>query len=94
MAYFDTDVELRAKDFALAMTDHNIKQKNLRGKYQMTEEVIKNSKATRQALLSRDIVPENLKSEEDLKKVELRRKKELKEKQKIKQRIKLIKKNK
>ena len=94
LADFDTDVELRAKDFALAMTDHNIKQKNLRGKYQMTEEVIKNSKATRQALLSRDIVPENLKSEEDLKKVELRRKKELKEKQKIKQRIKLIKKNK
>jgi len=77
LADFDTDVELKAKDFALAMTDHNIKQKNLRGRYQMTEEVIKNSKATRQTLLSRDIRPENLKAEEDLKLVESRRKKEL-----------------
>ena len=78
LADFDTDVELKAKDFALAMTDHNIKQKNLRGAYDMTQEVIKNSKATRQTLLSRNIIPENLKAEEDLKKVEARRKKELK----------------
>ena len=78
LADFDTDVELKAKDFALAMTDHNIKEKNLRGKYQMTEEVVKNSKATRQTLLSRDIRPENLKAEEDLKLVESRCKKELK----------------
>ncbi len=78
LADFDTDVELKAKDFALAMTDHNIKEKNLRGHYQMTEEVVKNSKATRQTLLSRGIRPENLKAEEDLKQVESRRKKELK----------------
>jgi len=78
LADFDTDVELKAKDFALAMTDHNIKQKNIRGKYQMTEEVVKNSKATRQTLLSRDIRPENLKAEEDLKLIGSRRKKELK----------------
>ncbi len=44
----------------------------------MTQEVVKNSKATRQTLLSRGIKPENLKAEEDLKKVESRRKKELK----------------
>jgi DNA-damage-inducible protein D len=78
LADFDTEVELKAKDFALAMTDHNIKYKNLHGQYQMTEEVIKNSRATRQTLLSRDIRPENLKAEEDLKLVESRRKKELK----------------
>jgi DNA-damage-inducible protein D len=78
LADFDTQVELKAKDFALAMTDHNIKQKNLQGSYQMTQEVIKNSKATRQTLLSRGIQPENLKAEEDLKKVEARRKRELK----------------
>jgi DNA-damage-inducible protein D len=77
LADFDTDVELKAKDFALAMTDHNIKQKNLRGSYQMTEEVIKNSKATRQTLLSRGITPELLKAEEDLKQIESRRKKEI-----------------
>lgn len=78
LADFDTDVELKAKDFALAMTDHNIKQKNLKGKYEMTEEVVKNSKATRQTLLSRNIIPENLKAEEDLKKIESKRKKEIK----------------
>jgi DNA-damage-inducible protein D len=78
LADFDTDVELRAKDFALSMTDHNIKQKNLRGHYQMTEEVVKNSKATRQTLLSRGIRPENLKAQADLKLIANRRNKELK----------------
>lgn len=78
LADFDSHVELKAKDFVLAMTDHNIKERNLRGQYEMTQEVVKNSKATRQTLLSRGIKPENLKAEEDLKKVESRRKKELK----------------
>jgi len=76
LADFDTHVELKAKDFALAMTDHNIKDKNIRGKEAMNNEVIKNSKATRQTLLSRGIRPENLKPEEDLKSIESRRKKE------------------
>jgi DNA-damage-inducible protein D len=84
LADFDTHVELKAKDFALAMTDHNIKDKNLRGIYQMTEEVIKSGKATRQTLLSRGIKPENLKAEEDLKKIENRRKKELENKKLLK----------
>ncbi len=76
LADFDTHVELKAKDFALAMTDHNIKENNLRGMNEMTREVVKNSKATRQTLLSRGIKPEQLKAEEDLKKVAARRKKE------------------
>ena len=79
LADFDTHVELKAKDFALAMTDHNIKDKNIRGKEAMNNEVIKNSKATRQTLLSRGIRPEHLKPEEDLKQIESRRKKEQKE---------------
>ncbi|MBI5140141.1 MAG: DNA damage-inducible protein D [Candidatus Vogelbacteria bacterium] len=79
LADFDTHVELKAKDFALAMTDHNIKDKNLRGSHQMTAEVVKNSRTTRQALLSRGIKPEDLKAEEDLKKVASRRSKEEKE---------------
>gem|GEM_PF-5855147 len=29
LADFDSEVELKAKDFIYAMTDHNIKQKNL-----------------------------------------------------------------
>ncbi len=78
LADFDTHVELKAKDFALAMTDHNIKERNLSGKYKLEEEVVKNSRATRQTLLSRGIRPEDLKADEDLKKVEQRRKKEQK----------------
>jgi len=78
LADFDSHVELKAKDFALAITDHNIKEKNLHGQRQMTEEVIKNSKATRQTLLSRGITPEKLTPEPDLKQIETRRKKEIK----------------
>jgi len=76
LADFDSQVELKAKDFSLAMTDYNIKDKNIQGREAMNSEVIKNSKATRQTLLSRSICPENLKPEEDLKRVEARRKKE------------------
>lgn len=76
LADFDTDVELKAKDFALAMTDHNIKQKNLHGKPILEEEVEANSKAARSALLQRGIVPEHLGPEEDLKVIEQRRKNE------------------
>jgi DNA-damage-inducible protein D len=76
LADFDTHVELKAKDFALAMTDHNIKEKNISGKYKLEEEVVKNSRATRQTLLSRGIRPEDLKADEDVKKIEQRRKKE------------------
>ncbi len=77
LADFDTTVELKAKDFALAMTDHNIKEKNLRGAYRLNEEVVKNSKATRQTLLSRGIKPESLKPQEDLRHVESRRRKQI-----------------
>ena len=85
LADFDTHVELKAKDFTLAMTDHNIKDKNIYGKDAMNNEVIKNSKATRQTLLSRGIRPENLKPDEDLKAIEFRRKKEEKNFRKNKQ---------
>lgn len=72
-------MELKAKDFALAMTDHNFSEKNILGKEAMSEEVAKNSKETRQALLNRGIVPEDIRAEEDLKAIEGRRKKEEKE---------------
>ena len=79
LADFDSHVELKAKDFALAMTDHNIKNKNIQGKEAMNLEVVKNSRETRQALLNRGIKPENIKPEEDLKMIDARRKKEEKE---------------
>lgn len=78
LADFDTHVELKAKDFALAMTDHNIKEKNIKGREAMSNEVVKNSRATRQTLLSRGIRPETLAPEADLKQIELQRKKEQK----------------
>lgn len=78
LADFDTDVELRAKDFALAMTDHNIKAKDLTGKPKLEKEVVENSKATRQVLLKRGIKPEILKPEEDIKQIEKRKAKEKK----------------
>lgn len=76
LADFDTDVELKAKDFALSMTDHNIRAKNLTGKGKLEREVVANSKATRKTLLSRGIVPEKLSPEEDIKQIEKRRVKE------------------
>ena len=82
LADFDSHVELKAKDFALAMTDHNIKETGIYGKEAMNAEVVKNSRATRQTLLSRGIRPEHIKPEEDIKQVESRRKKEQKELQK------------
>lgn len=78
LADFDTTIELKAKDFALAMTDHNIKAKDLKGSFNLNQEVIKNSKATRHTLLSRGIKPESLKPQEDLKQVEQRRQKLIK----------------
>lgn len=78
LADFDSHVELSAKDFALAMTDHNIKDKDIIGVEAMNAEVVRNSRATREALLSRGIKPEHIMPEEDLKQIEIRRKKEQK----------------
>lgn len=69
LADFDSFLELRAKDFALAMTDHNIKDKNLTGKPKLEKEVYENSVATRRTMLRRGIMPENLKPERDIKQV-------------------------
>jgi DNA-damage-inducible protein D len=72
LADFDSFLELKAKDFALAMTNHNIKEKDLMGKPKLEKEVYDNSTTTRKALLSRGIKPENLKPETDIKKLELK----------------------
>ena len=74
LADFDNEVELKAKDFVYAMTDHNIKEKWLEGKQQLETELVQNAKSTRTALIERWITPENLVPQEDLKKIEKRRK--------------------
>lgn len=70
LADFDSEVELKAKDFVYAMTDHNIKDKNLTWKNKLDTELVENSKETRKTLINRWIVPENLKVQSDLKKIE------------------------
>jgi len=69
LADFDSFLELKAKDFALAMTDHNIKEKNLAGKPRLNQEVYENSVATRRTMLKRGIFPEELKPEVDIEKI-------------------------
>jgi len=69
LADFDSYLELKAKDFSLAMTDHNIKEKNLVGKPKLEKEVYENSVATRRTMLKRGILPENLKPEKDIQQV-------------------------
>lgn len=75
LADFDNEVELRAKDFIYAVTDHNIKKKQLKWKKVLENELIQNSKATRKTLLERDIIPEELEKQEDLKILEKKHKK-------------------
>jgi len=87
LADFDSEVELKAKDFIYAMTDHNIKEKNIIWKQKLENELVENAKQTRKTMISRWIVPEELKSQEDLKLIEKRRKDEMKkleEKKKLK----------
>lgn len=79
LADFDSELELNAKNFIYSMTDYNIKEKNLKWKPKLENELVENSKATRNTMLSRWIVPENLEKEEDLKLVEKRRKMKLTE---------------
>ncbi len=77
LADFDSELELKAKDFAYAMTDHNIKEKNLEWKNKLEWELVENSKTTRKSLLERWIIPEELEGKEDLKKVERKRSKRI-----------------
>jgi len=74
LADFDNEVELKAKDFIYAMTDHNIKENKIKWKNNLEDELIENSKETRKTLVNRWINPEKLKKKEDLKMIEKRRK--------------------
>lgn len=73
LADFDSEVELKAKDFVYAMTDHNIKEQNIKGKEALETELIDNAKATRDALVQRWIIPEQLPPQQDLKLIEKQR---------------------
>lgn len=74
---------LKAKDFATEITIFNAKEKQMNTENQISDEHITNNKSIRNTLLSRGIVPENLKPEQDVKKVE--RKLNSEKKQSLKQ---------
>ena len=78
LADFDTNIELAAKSLSLALTDKNIKDKNIKGEEPLTNEAKENAKAIRNTLESRGVKPEKLKPQVDIKLVEKERKKEQK----------------
>ncbi len=74
LADFDTNIELAAKSLSFALTDKNIKDKDLYGETKLTNEAKDNAKAIRQVLSDRGVKPESLKPQEDIKLIEKRRK--------------------
>lgn len=78
LADFDSELELKAKDFTYAVTDHNIKKHDISWKSNLENELVENSTSTRKVLLDRWIIPEELAAEEDIKKLEKRREKSIK----------------
>jgi len=61
---------LKAKDFATEITIFNARENQMDTERQISAEHVTNNKTVRNTLISRGIVPENLKPEEDIKKVE------------------------
>lgn len=88
LADFMPTILLKAKDFATEITIYNAKEKQMDCENKISDEHITNNKAVRDTLLSRDIIPENVKPQEDIQKVERKlnseTKKILKSKDKLK----------
>ena len=72
LADFLPTLTIKAKDFATELTSHNVIEKDLRGKEQITTEHVDNNKAVRKILKERGVQPENLPPAEDVKKVKRR----------------------
>lgn len=69
LADFMPTILLKAKDFATEITIFNAKDKKMKTESDISREHITNNSTVRKTLLSRGIVPENLKPEEDINKV-------------------------
>ncbi|MBB4120100.1 DNA-damage-inducible protein D [Mesonia hippocampi] len=69
LADFMPTILLKAKDFATEITIFNAKDKKMKTESAISKEHITNNSTVRKTLLSRGIVPENLKPEEDINKV-------------------------
>ncbi|MCP4104298.1 MAG: hypothetical protein GY749_02000 [Desulfobacteraceae bacterium] len=72
LADFLPIITIKAKDFALEITNFNIQEKDLLGENAITKEHVKNNFTVRKALNDRGIKPENLPPAEDVKKVQRR----------------------
>lgn len=76
LADFLPTITIKAKDFATEITIFNTKDKGLNTEGKISQEHIINNQSVRKILLERQIVPENLPTEEDIKKLERRVKSE------------------
>jgi len=76
LADFLPTITIKAKDFANEITNTQVKQQDLRGEPNITQEHVKNNRDVRKLLTDRDIVPEQLPPAEDAKKLERRLKSE------------------
>ena len=72
LADFLPTVTLKAKEFAAAITDFNVRKKNIQGTAPISDEHVKNNQDVRDVLEKSNIQPENLAPEEDLKKLKRR----------------------
>ena len=72
LADFLPTITIKAKDFALEMTNFNIQEKNLRGEDSITNEHVSSNLAVRKSLTERGIRPEQLPPSEDVKKIQRR----------------------
>lgn len=72
LADFLPTITIKAKDFALEMTNFNIQEKNLRGENAITNEHVSSNLAVRKSLTERGIKPEQLPPAEDVKKIQRR----------------------
>lgn len=72
LADFLPTVTLKAKEFAAAITDFNVRKLNLFGVQPIGDEHVKNNKDVRKVLEKSNIFPEKLPAEEDIQKLERR----------------------
>ena len=70
LADFLPTITIKAKDFAIEITNFNIRKEDLDNEPKITSEHVKNNKEVRSILLKRGIKPEELPPAEDIKKIE------------------------
>jgi len=72
LADFLPTLTIKAKDFAVELTSHNVVEKDLKGEQLISKEHVDNNSAVREILQKRGIQPEKLPAAEDVKKVQRR----------------------